>query len=650
MSKFVAYCPSCQKKYKIDISLLGRILKCKECETLFEIAKPPETVLPTTPRPAPPPSVLPASPAVSDRVAPDPLALDPLAPDPLAPDPLAMDPLAPDPLTIDPLATDPLAAPVPAKASRPMLAGRPATAATPAAAGWKQAVAVQKEQGLLGGSDRALLMLGGFLLIFGITMNLLPLFGMQVARFQGTGKTGQIVGLLMGLAGAGLLAASLRRFRLAAIVGGSAGSGLLLVVFLVSLLAGRESVNPDLTGGGPVGDDRLAYDIDNVKSPWIASYPNWEGFTSAVRPASAISRWTRVPGVEGVSASFPGTLQAGRESISVGGQNVVTRIIRCNAGQQVLELAVFEHPDASADESSVLDAVEASMPGLAKSRPLTVESFPAREYSLRNTAKGSQQGVVVVAGSTVIHASVSGPANLVPGEFSQKFLASLHIEPGVATGTVASGQASADALDPFTFESNGDQASPKLPAAASPGPNLVLSPADRQHDQKVRDHIMAIKRAMEEHINLRIQNNFNLKYRSVSAGEETGKPQYVVHPGKVPVTGIDFVLARTPEGEVFTSIAPVYDTANTSCVVQARPGFGLSGLRVNARDQVRGIKFVFSKITDRGFDLSQSYESDWYGTPASGSGQPIDSGGRPVYGLWISGRNVVTSVGLIREK
>ena len=76
----------------------------------------------------------------------------------------------------------------------------------------------------------------------------------------------------------------------------------------------------------------------------------------------------------------------------------------------------------------------------------------------------------------------------------------------------------------------------------------------------------------------------------------------------------------------------------------------MSGIRVNGNSHVEGIKFVFSKITDKGFDNAQSYESEWYGTPAAGTGKVLSGEGRPVYGFWMCKGQSMRSIGLIREK
>jgi hypothetical protein len=230
----------------------------------------------------------------------------------------------------------------------------------------------------------------------------------------------------------------------------------------------------------------------------------------------------------------------------------------------------------------------------------------------------------------------------------------LRIDPAVAGGSSARKDDFADtALDPFTFEeAAGNTQVPLVAQGDDPRitPPFDLSPAEKTHDEEMMDHIRSIEGAMDEHIHKRCRMNFAPQYLSLSAGEDVGGRRYLVHPGKVPIVGVDFVVAKSGSTNVFTTIVPVYDTNTKGCVIKARDGYGLSGLRVNARNHVEGIKFVFSKITDRGFDQSQSYETEWYGTPAAGIGQTIGGDGLPVYGFWMCKGRICKSIGLIREK
>ena len=623
MSQVLAFCPSCQQRYKIDSSLYGRVLKCQACETLFEIEKPPETVptVPVTPQPVQPQAT---------HVPP------PAAP---APGPGPLDPLTVDPLAVDPLATPPppVARPAapPARAPGAPAATRPATSGKP-------------ESGGIGGRERGMLLMGGFLIIFGLVMNLLPLFGTQVARFQGSGHSGQIVGLLMGLAGTGLLVAGLRHFKMAALISGASSGGLLLLAFLVSLFAG-DAPQWDYSPGNPTMAGGDEPELASVSSPWIKAYPRWEGFSSVLRPRPR-QGWQRFPtALEGVSGSFPTTtapLTESNRSLTIDRTGVDVNVLTGELDNQQFSCMTLAAPDPSRSADQILDDVQQALGNVRASSPTRVGRFKAREFE---GGRGTRalHGLMVVAGEVVVVFQVEGPRDLVPGDLSSKFVHGLEVDSSVADGGPSSG---GDALDPNIFEepNNPDI---QVPTQASGTAVFRPTPQQRNHDNNLKVQMRTIEAAMSEGIGARSESNFPGRYLTVPAGDEVGTSRYLVHPAKAPVVGLDFVVAPAGnDAHLFTTVVPVFDPDRTDCRVKARQGYGLSGMYVNAGRRVKGIKFIFSRVTDRGFDPDTSYETEWFGTPAGGAGQKIDSAGRPVYGLWLTKSNVTNSIGLIREQ
>ncbi len=621
MSQIIAHCPTCQKQYKIDSSLVGRVLKCKSCETLFQIDSPAST---------------PPHPPVAAH------GHGPTQPVPVVPSfQASSDPFAMDPMNIDPYAVDPLATPVPAAPH-----AAPVHQTTAATRTWKPTAKKSAIQPV-GAPERAMLMLGAFLLIFGIIMNLLPLFGMQVARFQGSGKFGQIVGMLMGLAGAGLVGAGLRRLLLPAIISGAVSAVLVLILFVVSISVGKDTAPVSTAGGDELIDEEFALEVTNVKGPWLVKYPEWTGFSLEMSGAQTYDRqWERyATSIPGVSISFPAEATRGTGNVTIAGESVRSTQVVTRYDNNHFYFDAFSYPTEGVDAAEMLDAAEKTVNGISRSQPVEIDGQPGREYTAQSSNRG-QRGLIVVIGTNIAHARVDAEGSAIEENISRKFLSSLHIDSS-DTGT----DDAAGALDPFTFEQPGDAPDvPELPPGVSDDPVINLTSDQQQRDKDISLYMRSIESAMEQHIHRRCTQNFSSRYLTITGGDDAGAKRYLAHPSKVPITGVDLLVVKSGGTHVLKSIAPVYEGVDQKASVTAKSGYGLSGVQVNAHRFVEGIRFVFSKVTDSGFDMSDSYESEWFGTAPSGSGTLIKSDGRPVYGLWMHKGQFCRSIGLIREK
>lgn len=638
MPEVIAYCPACQKKYRVDSRLLGKALKCKKCETTFAIDPP---SVPSFPAEAAPPQAVPPQPTAQ-------------------PVPLEYDPLN-DPLSTDAdVWNDPLSMPAevqPANQGQPT-AHAPSPGSRAPANAWQAAAKQASRQSVvLGGSERAMLILGGFLVLCGILLNLLPFFGTQVGGIARLGSAGPLVVMLMGLAGAGLIAAGLRAFKPAWIISGASAAALTLVVFGISLAAGDSPEDQRVADGGGAGESTSADGElvikDAAESRWRRQYPNWEGFNSSMTTVSTASEWWRVDtSVPGISASFPGDLQSSEKEFEVDGKSVTGREMRGNIQGQRYTMTVYDNPSPGESDTAVLAAFEAAL-NVDRDTTLEFDSCPASEFKGRRDSYGVH-GRVVNAGDYVVVVRVEGPTSLIPGDISVKFLDSLRISKK-EMASIDSGSGDSMALDPFALDGDApiQNTAPVDPSSVDrfrSGPPISLTPAERMRDSDANKYVRAIEAAMDRIIHQHCRLNFAPHYLSVSVGDNTGERRFITHPSKLPIVGFDYNAVRTGSTHAFTMLTPVYNVDDHKPAITARDGYAVSGIYVNGKTHVEGIKLVFAKITDRGFDTGQTYESEWLGTPPSGPGRLISGNGKPVYGIWMFRGQSVRSLGLIREK
>ncbi len=582
-------CTSCGKKYLVNPQLLGRVVECKNCHTKFHVARVPEQT--GSPDGDPPPGV----------VAPH--ELDPLA--------LPIDvEMAGE--SMPPAATPAAAQPV----AMPLASGGGA---------WQQKVKQHSRAALFGPTQRALFYLGLFLIAIGLLLNILPLMGTQVARFQGAGNLGQIFGLVMGMIGAGLLAAALHRFHQASIAGGLGSAGFVFIVFLFSILSPSDP-NSSANSNGDVNRLRPE-EVTKAVSPWIQQFPNWEGFDDPTPGLSVADRWTNYTlnfNDGKYIASFPRKPVTSQQQVNLARQQVPQAIYKRQAHDHEFEISIFDHPNQQMDREQIANEVARQFWPGATTISLDVKGVVGKELTTKHDTKRTH-GRILVKGHRVIQLSVTGPASRVPGPTSRRFLRSFQLNP---------------------------------PAAAATGPlgggtsiQLNITPSERNAATQMLTRARQIENLMDEFISMRARLKFPGHYLSEPAGGYDGTRKFFCRPEKLPVTGIDMVFSDSSKGQVLHRIVPVYEGSENPGIVHARPGYGLGAINVNADAFVKGVQFVFMKISPKGFDTSDAYTSDWYGVPASsGEGTRVGGDGRPVYGLWCCQSTVVHGLGVIHER
>ena len=340
-----------------------------------------------------------------------------------------------------------------------------------------------------------------------------------------------------------------------------------------------------------------------------------------LRPAES-DRWNRYAIPESnFSASFLGKPVFGSGRIRLLRENVQTDQLRGNANGFDFFLGVFSHPAPrnKSHHEMLIDVEKAlSVQGdIKKSESLKVSGNQGREY-VQDTDDGRiTHGRVFVVGDRMVHIRAVGSTTLVPGTISLEFIKSLQVSDSGATENAV--------------------------------PDFELTAAQQERNRVIMDGVRKLEGLMAEHIHKRCSMNFAPQYLSISAGLDLGNRRFLVHPGKLPVIGVDLIVVNTPRGALIANLAPVYEKATDENSIMAPEGYALAGINVNAGKWIKGLQFIFMKVTPLGFDTSRAKKSEWYGTPTSGIPETIGGDGRPVYGIWQCQKDVCKSIGLIRE-
>lgn len=593
MRQFTASCPACHAAFTVDERHFGKTLHCQHCLTNFVIdaPEPDEAIVP--------------------------------APAPYLPPPPAQTGYAP---------------PAEAWAGYESAAMQGSTTGSP-------------QTRPLGGLERAMIILGVCFVGIGLILNLLPLFNLQVPLFVEKGQLGQYIGVGMGLFGAFALALGIRRRLFIAGVTGVLAATVCCAVFGVSMyLKGdpdkafvRSKNRRDSANAGLIN---IA--IKEKGSPWANAWPEWQGFSKTGYLISPASDWSRhVSNIQGISVSLPGDCQGDTRQIKVGGRNADDTWSESSYENMTFRISTFRYPfEKRSDEEKFAEVQKAILKGQPKIEERRVGRFAAREFTIEEDDLG-QHGLIVSVGDMIVVLRAEGEKTRIPGEASNKLIHSLIILPAVAADRSRDAQ---DALDPFALESKGGSltgtAAVNRPQSSTS--EVRLNRENAEKDKALQERINALVAGLETGIAEKASLHFPAGYLSLSAGYDNGEPVFLASPTKQPVSGIDMVFETVEGSTAFSSIVPVFDDQE-ECLVRARQGYALSGIRVNSSQRIEGLQFLFSKITDDGFEASDSYESEWYGTKPEGTGQLIDSGGKPVYGIWAVRTSTFNAIGLIRE-
>jgi len=573
VSKVLAICPHCQKKYRVQFELVGRTTNCKQCQNPFEIIAADDSADSF------------GIPDAKDYLANQ--AFDPLSP--------ARTAYEEDPAqTFDVPGRDDS---VPNKVE---------------ARDWKSELRKSRLQSPFGPIQRTLLGLGILFILGSVAINLLHLFGVQL----GEGNSGRFIGLAFGLIGAGLVGVSLMRFPASARIAGAAAALFVFLVFLASLINAKKREQPI---AAPPTNNEEKETIASFNSPWIKEYPQWLGFDEMERMPSVSDRWNRnlIPDSP-FSASFPGEPTGDSQRYRINRTNIPTRELVSEVDGFQFSLSAFDFPSQRGQSDSFkLNESEKHFGEIKLARSIEYDGCPGKEYKIVTSSK-STHGRFFLVGEKIVHIKLVGTSTQVPGVLSHEFLDSLQIRED---------------------RKRNDQAIPEF--------DLTSEQQAQQND------MIESARQVEELIALFIRSgglmNFPNRYLSISAGKDAGSRRFLVHPGKLPILGVDLIEVRANRGSLIANLTPIYGEPTNEQSIMANQGYALAGLEVNSGKWIKGVRLVFMQVTPTGFNTSKAYRSKWYGTRASGPPEKLGGDGNPVYGLWMCRTNVLNSIGLIRE-
>jgi hypothetical protein len=383
VSRVIAVCPHCHKKYRVDVRLIGRKTNCKQCKTEFSIAaEDPEDSFDI--------------PDASEYMANQ--AFDPLAPPVEAEDDPAQDP--------DQHRRQPVPPPIQVR-------------------DWKQQIKQARRESAFGALPRSLLGVGVLLALVSVTINLAHILGWQ----PGEGNAVRLAGLIIGLLGAGSVAGSLYRFPAAARLAGAAAAIFVFAVFLASVINAQKRQG-DTGPRSPEADADTVESLEGFGSPWYASFPGWQGFDSMQRMPAPADRWNRQQLANtNCSATFPGQPRTESRPLRIAGTSAQVTSLASRFQDFDFSLGVVALPEQVADSvPTMLDDFESTLGLSQPSEAIEFGGFAGREYRLVSSSR-SAHGRFLAVDRQIVHVRTSGRSTLVPGALSREFLASLQLRP-----------------------------------------------------------------------------------------------------------------------------------------------------------------------------------------------------------------------------
>jgi hypothetical protein len=138
-------------------------------------------------------------------------------------------------------------------------------------------------------------------------------------------------------------------------------------------------------------------------------------------------------------------------------------------------------------------------------------------------------------------------------------------------------------------------------------------------------------------------------------GGQGGGPRYYYDADRRPVIGLAFTTGEWSRQKVIQTLVPLYDDHvpppegfQVLVPVRGKEGYVVGGLEVNAGDYVNAVRITFVRRTDQGLDLSDTYQSDWLGTPTPGRDpRKLAGNGEEILGIAAHRGIVLDSVGLL---
>jgi hypothetical protein len=138
-------------------------------------------------------------------------------------------------------------------------------------------------------------------------------------------------------------------------------------------------------------------------------------------------------------------------------------------------------------------------------------------------------------------------------------------------------------------------------------------------------------------------------------GNPNGQPFTAVQTAGDIVIGFKYSLVdgQGPEDRVIHDLRPMYPAADGGFsvgnnIVLANDGYVVGGLVVDADQSVNGFQIIFMRLRGGKIDSSDTYTSEWCGTPAGNHQQTLTGNGRPVIGIYGQQGTNLNAVGLVR--
>lgn len=137
--------------------------------------------------------------------------------------------------------------------------------------------------------------------------------------------------------------------------------------------------------------------------------------------------------------------------------------------------------------------------------------------------------------------------------------------------------------------------------------------------------------------------------RTEVAGGEGGFPFQNLGDGVRPIRGFRYALGSFAGVQALSQLEPLYDSAPApGQTIVARDGYVVTGLEVDAEKFVTAARVVFARqIADGQLDASDTYKSDWIGTPTDKPTQVLGGGTSPLTGIYGRRGALIDALGAV---
>ena len=120
-----------------------------------------------------------------------------------------------------------------------------------------------------------------------------------------------------------------------------------------------------------------------------------------------------------------------------------------------------------------------------------------------------------------------------------------------------------------------------------------------------------------------------------------------------PCIGLDGLKVSTASDAALKMILPIYDKAEFSDSLCHKPGFYLTGIKVNVKGQeVVGVQALLAPAKNDQLDMDKSVVTDWFGQESAGQQfRVIADSNHAVYGIVVYEEKLkITGIGLVQKK